>query len=166
MYCVCLQKFPVFQRYSIVFLHIGVSGMEKYFILCVVVFYGRVCLCQGCTTFCYCRPHYFYLYEVRPPMSSSYIYEILPSANQHRTHSNINAQSFYNYLLHHHPDCYSSCRLIFLRCVCFASIYASTAAKSYILNYMWTAANFIIEGRMSCTVGLCSLVMEVTLLLW
>jgi len=22
------------------------------------------------------------------------------------------------------------------------------AAKSYILNYMWTAANFIIEGRM------------------
>jgi len=22
----------------------------------------------GCTTFCYCRPHYFYLYEVRPPM--------------------------------------------------------------------------------------------------
>jgi len=24
--------------------------------------------CQGCTTFCYCRPHYFYLYEVRPPM--------------------------------------------------------------------------------------------------
>ena len=34
------------------------------------------CLDQGCTTFCYCRPHYFYLYEVRPPMSSSYIYEI------------------------------------------------------------------------------------------
>jgi len=31
---------------------------------------------QECTTFCYCRPHYFYLYEVRPPMSSSYIYEI------------------------------------------------------------------------------------------
>jgi len=29
-----------------------------------------------------------------------------------------------------------------------ASIYASTAAKSYILNYIWTAANFIIEGRM------------------
>jgi len=27
------------------------------------------------------------------------------------------------------------------------SVYASTAAKSYILNYMWTAANFIIEGR-------------------
>jgi len=23
---------------------------------------------QGCTTFCYWRPHYFYLYEVRPPM--------------------------------------------------------------------------------------------------
>jgi len=44
---------------------------------------------QGCTTFCYCRPHYFYLYDVRPPVSSSYIYEILPSANQHRTHSNI-----------------------------------------------------------------------------
>jgi len=38
---------------------------------------------------------------------------------------------------HHHPDCYASCRLIFLSCVCFASIYASTAAKSYILNYMW-----------------------------
>jgi len=33
-------------------------------------------------------------------------------------------------------------------CVCFASIYTSTAAKSYILNYMWTAANFVIEGRM------------------
>jgi len=31
---------------------------------------------QGCTTFCYCRPHYFYLYEVRPLMSSSYISEI------------------------------------------------------------------------------------------
>jgi len=31
---------------------------------------------QGCTTFCYCRPHYFYLYEVRLPMSSSYIYEL------------------------------------------------------------------------------------------
>jgi len=30
----------------------------------------------GCTTFCYCRPHYFNLYEVRPPRSSSYIYEI------------------------------------------------------------------------------------------
>ena len=29
----------------------------------------------------------------------------------------------------------------FLRCVCFASIYASTAAKSCILNYTWTAAN-------------------------
>jgi len=37
--------------------------------------------------------------------------------------------------------------LIFLPCVYFASIYASTAAKSYILNYMWVAANFIIEGR-------------------
>ena len=45
-------------------------------------------------------------------------------------------------------------RLIRLPCVCFASIYASTAAKSYILNYMWTAANFIIEGRRLCTVGL------------
>jgi len=31
---------------------------------------------QGCTTFYYCRPHYFYLYEVRPPRSSCYIYEI------------------------------------------------------------------------------------------
>jgi len=40
------------------------------------------------------------------------------------------------------------------RYVCFASIYASTAAKSYILNYMWTAANFIIEGRGLCTVEL------------
>jgi len=29
---------------------------------------------QGCTTFCYCRPHYIYLFEVRPPMSSSYIH--------------------------------------------------------------------------------------------
>ena len=50
-------------------------------------------------------------------------------------------------LWHHHPDCYASCRLIFLPCVCFASIYASTAAKSYILNWVWTAANFIIEVR-------------------
>jgi len=37
---------------------------------------------------------------------------------------------------HHHPDCYSSCRLMFSPCVCFASICANTAAKSYILNYM------------------------------
>ena len=37
---------------------------------------GKLALHQGCTTFCYCRPHYFYLYEVRPPMSLSYIYEI------------------------------------------------------------------------------------------
>ena len=28
------------------------------------------------------------------------------------------------------------------------------AVKSYILNYMWTAANFIIEGRRLCTVEL------------
>jgi len=28
----------------------------------------RFTLSQGCTTFCYCRPHYFYLYAVRPPM--------------------------------------------------------------------------------------------------
>jgi len=35
-----------------------------------------IILNQWCTTFCYCRLHYFYLYEVRPPMSSSYIYEI------------------------------------------------------------------------------------------
>ena len=34
-----------------------------------------------------------------------------------------------------------------LRLFCF-KIYAGTAAKSYILNYIWTAANFIIEGRM------------------
>jgi len=31
--------------------------------------------------------------------------------------------------------------------------YVSTAAKSYILNYMWTAANFIIESRRLCTVA-------------
>jgi len=35
-----------------------------------------VSLGQGCITSTYCRPHYFYLYEVQPPMSSSYIYEI------------------------------------------------------------------------------------------
>jgi len=40
------------------------------------------------------------------------------------------------------------------------SIYASTVVRSYILNYMWTAANFIIESRMwpygrrLCTVAL------------
>jgi len=28
-------------------------------------------------------------------------------------------------------------------------MYASTAAKSHISNYMWTAANFIIEGRIT-----------------
>jgi len=27
-----------------------------------------ISLQQGCTTFCYCRPHYSYLYEVPPPM--------------------------------------------------------------------------------------------------
>jgi len=37
---------------------------------------GELPLHQGFTTCCYCRPHYFYLYEVRRPMSSSYIYEI------------------------------------------------------------------------------------------
>jgi len=37
--------------------------------------------------------------------------------------------------------------LLFLPCICFAWIYASPADKSYISNYMWTAANFIIEGR-------------------
>ena len=48
----------------------------------------------------------------------------------------------------------------FLPCVCFASMYASTAAKSYVSNYMWTAANFIIADRMRpcgrrlCTVAL------------
>jgi len=35
---------------------------------------------------------------------------LLPSANQHRTLSNINAYSFYNSLLHHHPDSKASCR--------------------------------------------------------
>jgi len=55
---------------------------------------------------------------------------------------------------------YASRRLIFLTCVCSASIYATTTAKSYTLNYMWAAANFIIEGRMRpdgrrlCTVAL------------
>jgi len=38
-------------------------------------------------------------------------------------------------------------RLIFLPCVCFASIYASTAAKSYILNCLRTAANSVSEGH-------------------
>ena len=45
---------------------------------------------QGCTTFCYCQPYNFHLYEVQPPVSLCYIYEILPSANQHTTHSIIN----------------------------------------------------------------------------
>jgi len=36
----------------------------------------KTILGRGVQPFCYCRPHYFYLYEVRPPMSSSYIYEI------------------------------------------------------------------------------------------
>jgi len=64
------------------------------------------------------------------------------------------AYSFYHSLWYHHQDCYASCRLIFLPCVCFASIYASTAVKSYILSYMWTAENFIIKGRRLCTVVL------------
>jgi len=65
--------------------------------------------------------------------------------NTHRTHSNITliAYSFCNSLWHQHPDCYASCQLIFLPCDYFASIYNSTAVKSYILNYMWTAANSI-----------------------
>jgi len=54
----------------------------------------------------------------------------------------------------HHPDCYASCWLIFLPCVGFVSIYASTAIRSCILNYMWTATNFIIKGCMLCTVTL------------
>jgi len=40
------------------------------------------------------------------------------------------------------PDCYASCWLIFLPCVCFASLYARTAAKSCILNYMWDGCKF------------------------
>jgi len=45
--------------------------------------------------------------------------------------------------------CYITIQIVTHRvCVCFASIHASTAAKSYILNFMWTAANFIVEGRM------------------
>jgi len=48
---------------------------------------------QGCTTFCFCQPHYFYLYEVRPPTCTTHTYcydkLLLPSARQHRTHSNI-----------------------------------------------------------------------------
>jgi len=70
------------------------------------------------------------------------------------------AYSFYNSLWHHHPDCYAWCRLIFLPCVCFASIYASTAAKCYILNYMWTVANFIIEGRVPYGRRLCTVVLR------
>jgi len=62
--------------------------------------------------------------------------------------SNCVSFSFENGLWHHYPDCYASCRLIFLPCVCFASIYASTAAKSYVSNHSWTAANFSIEGYM------------------
>jgi len=100
-------------------------------------------LVQGSTTFCYCLSHYFYLYEVRPPMSLSYIYEIPPSANIFKQI----VYSFYNSLWHDHPDCYASCQLIFLPCVCFASICASTAAKTCILNYMRMATNFIVEGR-------------------
>jgi len=54
-------------------------------------------------------------------------------------------------------DCYISCRLIFLPCVCFASIYASTAARSYIVNYMRIAANFITKGRYGCRSRLCTI---------
>jgi len=35
-------------------------------------------------------------------------------------------------------------------------ISTSKAAKSYILNYVWTATNIIIEGGRLCTVGLLS----------
>jgi len=37
----------------------------------------------------------------------------------------------------------------FLALRSFCLMYASTAAKSYILNCMWTAADFIIKGRMA-----------------
>jgi len=119
---------------------------------------------QGCTTFCYCRPHCFYLYKVRPPTRTTraYRYErplvpkCQPTQNTFKHKMRIHSIS----LWHHHLNCYASGRPIFLPCVCFASIYASTVAKSYTLDYMWTAANFIIEGRMRpygrklCTVGL------------
>ena len=73
------------------------------------------------------------------------------------------AYSFYNSLWHHHPDCYASWRLIFLPCVCLATIFASTVSKSYILNYMWTAANFIIEGRTrSYDRRLCTVALHIT----
>jgi len=61
----------VYEKFGWKFKDIHVE-IGKYYAMPLLV----VTLGQGCTTFCYCRQHYFYLYEVRPPMSSSYIYEI------------------------------------------------------------------------------------------
>ena len=32
---------------------------------------------QGCTTFCYCQPHYFHLHEVWPPTSTTHAHSAL-----------------------------------------------------------------------------------------
>jgi len=46
-------------------------------------------------------------------------------------------------------------RVDWFSCLTFVLLqYTQHGRKSYILNYMWTAANFIIEGRRLCTVGL------------
>jgi len=104
---------------------------------------------QGCTTFFYCQPHTFCLWSTATNELVWVIfmrYGQVPTNTEHIQTWIV--YSFYNSLWHHHPDCYASCWLIFLPYVCFASTYASMAAKSYIFNHMWMAANFIIEGHM------------------
>ena len=82
------------------------------------------------------------------------ISEILPSANQHRTHSNINCVFILQLFVTSPSRLLRIVSTDFLVLRFFVSIYSRRAVKSYILNYMWTPTNIIIKGRRLCTVGL------------
>ena len=103
---------------------------------------------QGCTTFLLLQAALLLLiWSMAANEFELYLWDTaaLPTANQHRTHSNIHCVfipllivTSPSRLLHIVSTDFLALRLF------FASIYASAAAKSYILNYMWTAANFVI----------------------
>ena len=121
---------------------------------------GLNALYQGCSTFLLLPAALLlFIWDTAANEFELYLWDTTKCQPTQNTFiiSKIFAYSFCNSLWHH-SDCYASCRLIlFLPCVCFASIHASTAAKSYILNCVWTAANFIIEGRMwPCDRRLCT----------
>ena len=107
---------------------------------------GLNALYQGCSTFLLLPAALLlFIWDTAANEFELYLWDTTKCQPTQNTFiiSKIFAYSFCNSLWHH-SDCYASCRLIlFLPCVCFASIYASTAAKSYILNCVWTAANFI-----------------------